>query len=136
MKSKILTNKEIVDLLEIKDKKTNKNLKEVFDEIIKIIPDFNYKDNSEKTKLILNIISSGGNIKNNKDKLICPKCRNCYIIEYLYGDVFFRMFNGNKKQKKIEEERFEKMGLFVNISPYGKGKNQKDYCCLSCGNEW
>lgn len=137
-----LTNQEIEDIIQIKSnliKNSNGksvSLGEIFEAVKLKFPDFDYKSNNERNKLIMNVIDiDGGNIRNNKP-LNCPKCDGKYIVSYLYGDVFYRLFNGSNEQKQKERERFEKMGLFINSSPYKQENNDKSYLCLNCGNEW
>ena len=74
-----------------------------------------------------------GNIIYNAPNLICERCNNKKIARLIYGDVFMRMCN--KDRKKREKFYFEHMGLFINPSPT-KPKDAKDYICLECGNEW
>lgn len=136
MSIKILSDEEIEKIFEIMKNRKSIRLGELLDKVKSEIPDFNYRDNSIKNKLILDIINSSGNLKNNNPSLKCPKCNSRYILEYLYGDVFYRVFNGSKKQKLEERKKFDKMGLFINISPYEKEEDQNKYCCISCGNEW
>ena len=76
-----------------------------------------------------------GDIKYNDSNLICNRCRSKKVAQIIYGDVFMRLCNGNKKQKRQEQEKFRHMGLFINPSPTRRN-NQKDYICLECGNEW
>lgn len=55
--------------------------------------------------------------------------------KFIYGDVFMRICNGNKIQKRQEMERLKHRGLFINLSPT-REKDAKDYICLDCGREW
>lgn len=136
MSIKILSDEEINKIFEIKRNSKNISLGELLDKVKKEITNFNYNEGSIKNRLILVAIEVSGNLKNNNPSLICPNCNSKYVLEYLYGDVFYRLFNGTRKQKLEERKKFDKMGLFINISPYGKEEEQNRYCCISCGNEW
>lgn len=97
--------------------------------------EFNNYDKS-KEPYIDRILSTGGDIRFNPKNLVCNKCGSIYVVTHLYGDVFYRLLNGTEEQKKKEKERFAKMGLYDNPSPYGAEPDDKKYLCLGCGNEW
>lgn len=136
MSVKILSDEEINKIFEIKKNSKNISLVELLDKVKKEITNFNYDEDSIKNRLILVAIEASGNLKNNNPSIICPNCNSKYVLKYLYGDVFYRLFNGNREQKLEERKKFDKMGLFINVSPYGKEEEQNGYCCISCGNEW
>lgn len=133
---KLLSDEEINKIFEIKKNKKNNTLCKVYEDIKKEIFGFKVADYSEIYHLILNAIGVHGNVENNDENLICPECNSVYVAKYLYGDVFYRLFNGSAKQKRDEIKKFEKMGLFINIDCYKKEDNGKHYCCISCGYEW
>ena len=132
----ILSDKEIKKVFEIKNKCRGENLGVKFEEIKKEIPDFDYNNQDKKFEMISNILFATGDINNNPKELQCKECDSKFVIEYTYGDVFYRLFNGNEQQKKEEKEKLKKSGLFINVSPYAKEDKDYDYCCLSCGYEW
>lgn len=137
---RVLSDEQIERILIIKNavlkRKEQNNMGYVYDEIKKYIPTFNCKTDSKLNKLIITIIDTCGNVKNNKINLKCPSCQCKFVTTYWYGDVFYRLFNGSNEQKEQEKKKFEKAELFINISPYGKEPNDKEYVCLGCGHEW
>lgn len=135
MSIKILSDEEINKIFEIKRNSKNVSLEELLEKVKKGITNFNYNESQIKNRLILFAIEASGNLTNNNPSIICPNCNSKYVLEYMYGDVFYRLFNGTKKQKSEERKKIDKMGLFINISFYGK-EEQNKYCCISCGNEW
>ena len=132
----ILSDNEIEKVFEIKNSCRGEYLGVKFERIKKEIPDFDLENQNRKFDLINTILFSNGNISNNPKELQCKECGSKYVIEYAYGDVFYRLFNGNEQQKKEEKEKLKKSGLFINVSQYAKGDKDYDYCCLSCGYEW
>lgn len=129
-----LTDEEIKEILEIRVKEDN--LGGILNTLQRAISGFNLNNKNRKFDLVSNVIFSSGNIRNNPKDLKCKMCGGLYIIKYEYGDIFYRLFNGSKKQKSEEIKRFNNYQLFVNMSPYEKGDNDYDYCCLNCGYEW
>lgn len=77
----------------------------------------------------------GGNIANNKQKRICPNCKSTYVAENIYGDLYYRLFNGSKEVQEKERKKFAEMGLHRNPESV-IGEDAKKWFCLSCGNEW
>lgn len=136
MNGKVLLDEEIDKIFEIKSENENISLGHLINKIKEEIPEFDYNDSKIKNELIIEAISVNGDLRNNNPRLRCKKCKGKYIVSYLYGDVFYRLFNGSKKQRLEEKRRFDNLGLFINISPYGQEKNEFNYCCLSCGNKW
>lgn len=136
MSIKILSDEEINKIFEIKKNSKNISVGELLNKVKKEIKNFDYTESSIKSRLILFAIETNGDLTNNNPSIICPKCNSKYVLEYMYGDVFYRLFNGTEKQKLEGRKKFNKMGLFINISPYEKEEGQNKYCCISCGNEW
>ena len=134
---RILSNSDIEKIRSIKEKSKSNTLIDILNEVRKEFPDFQYTDITDiKNKLILDTVGANGNYRNNNPNLTCPKCNGKYIVTYLYGDVFYRLCNGSKEQKKREKEKFSTYGLYDKVSPYGPEKGSKSYLCLHCGNEW
>lgn len=76
-----------------------------------------------------------GKIEYNDPKLICNRCKSRKVTQLINEDVFMRMCDEDKSQRKLEIDRLKHMGLFIVPSPTGD-KDSKDFMCLDCGNEW
>lgn len=131
--AKQIDEKELNKILEIDADNFSEFCKKVFS----LFPDgldMSRLTNAEKQRFRVKELSYSvcGDIKYNKTDLICNRCNSKKVAQFIYGDVFMRMCNGNKKQ---EMEKFRRMGLFINPSPT-RVENAMDYICLECGNEW
>ena len=81
------------------------------------------------------VLGVGGKIEYNPKDLKCPNCSGKNIAKTYAGDLYYRLFNGTKLQKKTEKQKFTKMGLHSNawaIDDY----YTRDYLCLNCGIRW
>lgn len=134
--SKVIDKNDLKRILEIEANNFNEFLKELFS----LYPngldrsELSFEENQRFTAKELSY-SVCGDINYNAPNLICDRCKSIRVAQLIYGDVFMRMCNGNKKEKAKEIERFKHMGLFINLSPT-RGKEESDYICLECGNEW
>ena len=127
----ILTNEEVEKVLNIKCE----NYKELIQELQEQFKEFNLKK-SLKSQYIFEIVTNvSGKVENNEKNLVCPNCKGEYVVRTYVGDLYYRLFNGSKKQKESEKRKFEKMGLYSN--PWATGdKFTRDYWCLNCAIRW
>ena len=129
---KILKDKEIDNILNIRENLQGNLYKNIYDEIKKQIKDFNYNsnDNNIRNKLIIECILTGI-FKKHKNTIKCPFCNGNYVVKRLYGDVFFRQGKDEEIKDYVYETKF-----FKNISPYAMEDDEKQYECLNCGKKW
>lgn len=127
----ILTNEEIEKVLNIKCK----NYKELIQKLQEQFKEFNLQK-SLKSQYMFEIATNvSGKIENNEKNLICPNCKGKYVVRTYAGDLYYRLFNGSKKQKESEKRKFEKMGLHSN--PWATANEfTRDYWCLNCAIRW
>lgn len=134
--SKVIDENDLKKILEIEANSFNEFLKKLFllypNGIDKSKLNFEEKQRFKAKELSYSVC---GDIRYNDPNLSCNRCKSIRVAQLIYGDVFMRMCNGNKKQKCQETERFKHMGLFINLSPM-RGKEANNYICLECGNEW
>ena len=83
---RVLSDEQIERILIIKNavlkRKEQNNMGYVYDEIKKYIPTFDCKTDSKLNKLIITIIDTCGNVKNNKINLKCPSCQCKFVTTY------------------------------------------------------
>ena len=111
------------------------NLGEIIKKLENEFQDFDITK-SKKSQFIVNwVIGVSGNIEKNSKDMVCPNCNGKYVVKTYTGDLFYRLFNGSKKQKEAEKKKFSNMGLFCN--PWATGGNEmRDFICLNCATRW
>lgn len=129
----ILNNEEIEIIFETRKK--CKTLGDLIKELEKEFKDFDIMKSKKSQFIITWVVGTSGNIKNNPKSCICPNCSGKYVVRTYVGDLYYRLYNGTKKQRLAEKRKFENMGLFSN--PWATGGDYiRDYLCLNCATRW
>lgn len=112
--AKLINENDLKQILKIEAKNFSEFLKQLFC----LYPDgldMSKLNTIEKQKFKAKELSYSvcGDMKYNDPQLICDRCKSRNVAQFIYGDVFMRICNGNKIQKRQEMERLKHRGCLL-----------------------